>query len=342
MIQTSIIRKKYYNINNIDENEYSQIALERKEKLDKYELLKAEYCSDETIFEVLKVPRSTLFRWKKNYKLFGFIGLENQSKRPNNLRKPIWSKEIELRIYRLRQKYKLWGKAKIAIMYEREYASKISTSTVGRIIKKLLQQNKIKSVNFLANKKISRNRIFSGHAQRWKKGMKATVPGELVQIDHMTIYVSGIGYLKQFNAICPITKFAVEKVYKEANSQNGADFLKLVIKQFPFIIKSIQVDGGGEFMKEFESLCKKFNIPLWVLPPNSPELNGNVERSNSTFKYEFYSQYDGPPKLEAVQFLLQKFVTFYNEIRPHQGIGYLTPNQFYESIKNREIQSHMY
>ena len=341
MIQTSIISKRYYHINNIDETEYSKTVWERKEKLEKYELLRSEGVLDETIFDVLDVSRSTLFRWKKQYELHGLEGLEDQSKRPNNVRKSIWTKEQEQRIYILRKKYKLWGKVKIAVMYEREYGKKLSVSTVGRIIQKLVKQNRIKSVNFLCNKKISKNRVFNGHSKRWKLGMKSGSPGELVQFDHMTINVPGIGYLKQFSAICPTTKIAVEKVYKEANSRNGADFLEFAIAEFPFPIKSAQVDCGGEFMADFEALCQKRSIPLWVLPPKSPEYNGNVERGNGTFKYEFYSQYDGPPNLEKLQASLQDFVGFYNRIRPHQGVGYLTPNECFKKLKHRWLQSHI-
>ena len=86
-------------------------------------------------------------------------------------------------------------------------------------------------------------------------------------------------------------------------------------------------------MKEFEKLCKESNIPLFVLPPRSPEHNGNVERANSTFKYEFYAQHDYPGSLELLQKKLQKFVNFYNKERPYHGIGLLTPLEFYESIK---------
>ena len=34
------------------------------------------------------------------------------------------------------------------------------------------------------------------------------------------------------------------------------------MKQFPFKIKSIQVDEGSEFRKYFEEECKEQNIPL--------------------------------------------------------------------------------
>jgi putative transposase len=47
----------------------------------------------------------------------------------------------------------------------------------------------------------------------------------------------------------------------------------------PFLVKAIQVDGGSEFEAAFEEECQKRNIRLFVLPPNSPKLNGYVERA---------------------------------------------------------------
>lgn len=333
--------KTLYHKSGIDENEYSEIAWQRKAKLEKYDLLKNEGCSEKIVLQILDISRASFFRWKNRYKKHGLNGLEAESKRPFNTRKSTWSLDIENKIYQLRREYPFFGKYKIAVLYMQKYKTKISVSMVGRIIGKLIKKNKIKSVNFLCNKKLSKNRIFNGHAQRWKKGMKPLNPGELIQIDHMTINMHGIGYVKQFNAICPITKIAVEKIYSEATARNAANFLEYVIQQMPFPIRSIQVDGGSEFMKEFELLCKKLNIPLFVLPPKSPECNAHVERSNGTFKYEFYSQYCGKLDFENLQNSLLKFVYFYNNIRPHQSLGYLTPNQFYESIKMEAKKSHM-
>ena len=56
--------------------------------------------------------------------------------------------------------------------------------------------------------------------------------------------------IRLFNAIDPITKISVSFGYAGANSRNASLFLKeKMIKLFPFKVKSIQVDGGSEFMK---------------------------------------------------------------------------------------------
>src|SRR5690606_34263683 len=123
-------------------------------------------------------------------------------------------------------------------------------------------------------------RVFNNHAQRWQHGMKANNAGELIQVDHMTVHIPGFGYAKHFSATCPVTKYAVYQIYQEATSKNAADFLEHIKQALPFSVVSIQVDGGFEFMTHFENACKKSLIPLFVLPPRCPELNGNVEISN--------------------------------------------------------------
>jgi len=334
-MQTIYPQKELYQIKNIDETDYSKIVWERKEKLDKIKLLFTEGCSEDVAFQAMNVPRSTYYRWKRNYKNLGLVGLEDESKRPNSTRKSMWTHEIEQRVYHLRKKFPLWGKSKIAVMYKREFGQTISASTVGRIIVKLVKQNKIMPVRFMYGKKETRRRIFSGHAQRWKLGMKAKKPGELIQVDHMTVTIPGFGQIKHFNAICPVTKYAVFQAYPEANSKRAAEFLEHMKKEFPFPIISIQVDGGPEFMADFERATAQSNIPLWVLPPRMPEYNCNVERGNGTAKYEFYSQYDALPNLYMIKKNLQKFALFYNTVRPHQGVGLLTPAQFYEVMDKR-------
>ena len=341
MQQKRILPGRLYQISNIDQTEYSKKVWERKEKLDKMKGLLAGGCEEPAALKALDLTKSTYHRWKKRYKEEGLIGLEDQSKKPHNTRKSKWTREIEQRVYHLRKKYPLLGKAKIAVMYKRAFGEKLSISTAGRILYKLIKQNKVMPVRFLYGKRDTKRRIFNGHSKRWKFGMKAAKPGELIQVDHMTVDIPGFGPVKHFNAVCPTTKYAVYQAYKEATSKNAADFLEHMKKEFPFPILSIQVDGGGEFMAEFEKATAMSNIPLWVLPPRKPKYNGTVERGNGTAKYEFYSQYDAQPSLFMINKNLQKFAHYYNKIRPHQGIDQLTPHQFCEVINRKALKSHM-
>jgi putative transposase len=84
--------------------------------------------------------------------------------------------------------------------------------------------------------------------------MKAQSPGELIQIDHMMVTKHNIS-MKKFRAWDPVTKVMVADLTSNATSFTAAKFLNKVIKEFPFSVKSIQVDGGSEFMKDFENQC---------------------------------------------------------------------------------------
>lgn len=54
----------------------------------------------------------------------------------------------------------------------------------------------------------------------------------------------------------------------------------------------MRVDGGSEFMAEFEAECKAFGLPPLVLP-RSPQPDGIVERTNRTARAECRSQHRG-------------------------------------------------
>ena len=137
-------------------------------------------------------------------------GLENSFQRPNRVRQPERKKNIENKIIALRRNYRLWGKEKLKVLLEREYKLIVSTNTVGRILKKLVLNNTLKPGLFYCDRTHKkRNRIFTKHARYWKYGMKGKKPGELVQIDHVTVTVAAGMTIKQFQAICPVTKILV-------------------------------------------------------------------------------------------------------------------------------------
>lgn len=101
------------------------------------------------------------------------------------------------------------------------------------------------------------------------------------------------------------------------------------IQNAPFPIKSIQVDGGSEFMRDFEHACAEMKIDLFVLPPKRPQYNGGVERGNRTFREEFYSRKDSfAESLDDLRLDLHKALHKYNTFRPHFSLKGLTPMQY--------------
>lgn len=333
-MQSKYLQKKFYYKSGIDESEYSKEVFERKEKLDLYAKLTRSHCPQKLALEAIGVSRATYYRWQKRYNKIGLAGLKNESCRPNKIRKTSYSQDIRGLVLKIRKLYPLWGKYKIAVILEREYNVKMSASTVGRVLSYLVKRNVVYPVCFFyGHVKIKRKRIFNRHAKRWQYGMKAQKPGELIQVDHAVIQLTDSFCVRHFTAVCPVTKLLVEQAYLQATSANAANFLEQMIVSFPFPIESIQVDGGSEFMDQFENGCQKNNIKLYVLPPKSPEYNGTVERTNSTAKYEFYFLYNGKHSIKAIRKELERFTIFYNSYRPHQALQYLTPLQY---CQNRE------
>lgn len=333
-MQIQSLRIKSYRSWRVDESPKCAIAFKRLSILESFWRLKEEGCKTATALEVLKVSRPTFYRWQQAYRENGLKGLSPASRRPHRCRKPQWSKQLEQQVLHLRKQFPLWGKLTLTTLLNRDRNITVSISTVGRILAQLLKKGRIKPVCFFYGKlKPKRARLFNKHAKRWKKGMKAQQPGELIQVDHMTISVWPGQTLKHFEATCPVTKITVSQCYLNASSRTAAQFLEYIRSQLPFDLRSIQVDGGSEFQKDFESACQTLQIPLYVLPPRSPELNGCVERCNRTLRYEFYQLYDGLFTLKAVRSALAGYMKLYNTFRPHQALKQATPMAYYQQLK---------
>jgi len=312
----------------------SDYAKFRLTTIEHYKVLRQKNFTENEALSFLNVKRATLFRWLKQYKKEKTRSLEKKSTRPKNLRiSKIINHELVSHILKIRQENPSFGKEKIKKKLN-DMNIFVSSSTVGRILSILFKRGVIYKIP-LKNKKYSdaRKRIKKRYAQRIPK-IKPEKIGQLIQIDHMVINNVYGQSIKEFRATCPITKITFSEIYTSANAKNGKDFLEKLIEKLDFKITSIQVDGGGEFMAEFEDYCKEMGIKLYVLPPRSPKMNGVVERTNQTYRYEFWNTWDIPPEFDEISVMLKEFEYYYNYIRPHQSLNYLTPVEYYNNIKN--------
>lgn len=294
-----------------------------------WEKLKKEGVSDEVAAEFSAMSRATYFRRKRRLKELR-EGMIPPSKKPKRVRQSTFPDSVAQLVLTLRRENPTYGKAKISVIICRDHNIKISESSVGRILKKLMAKGLV--TTSLSALRPKRKRLFNKHAKRWTFGMKASSPGQLIQIDHMTVTKNQIT-VKHFQAWDPITKVIIAQVYSNATSSCAKKFLSKVIEEMPFNIKSIQVDGGSEFMYHFEEDCKKRGIPLFVLPPKMPKYNGGVERGNRIFREEFYARRDLlADSVGNIKAELKKAVQKYNSYRPHFNLKGLTPFQYAQNI----------
>ena len=294
-----------------------------------WEKLKAEGVSDRCCQEAVGLSRATYYRYKKKLEELK-RGILPPTKRPRNIRKPQWGESEKQLVLMLRRQYQ-YGKEKLAIILRRDHGIIVSASTVGRILKQLSAQGL--APRSRAAPRIKRQRAFRSYAQRAPFKRYADIQlGERVQIDHMSVSKNQTSF-KHFVAWERRSRFVHANVYSNAKARTAKRFLEELIERAPFKVLSVQVDGGSEFMGEFEEACAALDLPLYVLPPRSPRLNGGVERSNRTFRDEFY----GLPtlladSLGAMRNELARAVEIYNTYQPHHSLKGKLPMEYINLI----------
>ena len=272
--------------------------------------------------------RMTVYRWLKEIRHRGLIGLNEKSRRPKRLRQPITSGNIVMRIVQLRKQYPAWSKYKLEVLLKKE-SIKISNSTIGRVLKR----------RGLIDKKtsIKRRRAALRPKARFPKGLSISSPGDMIQIDTKYIMLTGGKKFYQFTAIDVLTKRRVLRVYPSQSSRNGAHFLEECIQGFPFPIKRIQTDNGAPFLKEFDKLCKKKNIPHYFIYPRTPKQNTYVERSHRSNKREFYQQGNVCSILSVIKRKIKEREDVWNNVRPYEALGQLTPSQYFWKLQTTKL-----
>jgi len=274
------------------------------------------------------ISRQTFYRWKQRFDRHDLRTLEGHSHRPRRVRQPTWAPDLAERVLALRKQYPRWGKDKLVVLLRKEKCA-VSTSMVGRILAHLKQRGVLHEpprpeALRLVRRKL-RNRPW---AMRKPKYWLIQQPGDLVEIDTKEVRRGPGVILKHFGARDVVSRWDVVEAHHRATSLAAARFLEVLTERMPFPIAAFQVDGGSEFAAEFEEACRQKQIPLFVLPPRSPKLNGHVERSNRTHNEEFYELAHGQPSLAALNHQLRNWENTYNCVRPHQALGYLTPQEF--------------
>jgi len=61
---------------------------------------------------------------------------------------------------------------------------------------------------------------------------------------------------------------------------------------------------------------------------------GYVERSHRTDDDEFWLVKELVPETEELRVQVKKWQQEYNTVRPHQALGYLTPDEFYDKVSS--------
>lgn len=153
---------------------------------------------------------------------------------------------------------------------------------------------------------------------------------------------SGEGKLYMFAAIDRTSKFAIVRLYEQADRPTAVTFLAAVLEAVPYKINIILTDNGIQFADQprnrngwtaklrvhrFDMICNANEIEHRLTKPNHPWTNGQVERMNRTIKEATVKRYfyEGHDQLRRN---LDLFVETYNHARRLKTLKGLTPAQF--------------
>ena len=200
-----------------------------------------------------------------------------------------------------------------------------SESTVGRIIHDLKARGRLPGrvragIDGRTGKLHIREARKAAKRMR-RKGFYPKLPGELVEIDTVDIFVDG---LKRYlvTAIDLPTRFAFAYIYRSSSSACARDFLYKLMEVAPFDIARVQTDNGHEFLKHFIHACEVRNLVHFFNYPRHPQSNAHLERFNRTIQEQFANFHtDYLDEIEAFNRELMKYLIWYNTEKVHRGMA---------------------
>ena len=234
-----------------------------------------------------KTSRQNIYRWRKKYD--GSIqSLADRSHRPHSHPKQHTDGELKL-IQNMRRRNPNTGLVVFWVkLRQRGYSRSISG--LYRVLRRIGGM----AVKLPNPKYIQ------------KPYEKMTYPGQRVQIDIKYVPTAClVGEAQgqkfyQFTFLDEYSRFRYLEAFDEFSTYTTTQFLKHVVKRFPYAIECVQTDNGSEFTNRlnsqatkkktlFETTLEELGIRHKLIQPYTPRHNGKVERSHRKDNEEFYA-----------------------------------------------------
>lgn len=254
-------------------------------------------------------------------------------------------KNTKLLPYQRREAYRRWREGEHATDLAKHYA--VSRKTLYEVFKKaklgVFENYSSKNMRYrtleYGLKRLSKTqehvrKKLTKQERRLNRYCKEH-PGEMVHTDS-----SMLPLLRGEAAITPreylyvfvddYSRFLFADIFPDQTSWSAAICLDEALIMMPFEIKVMYSDNGKEFKKAFKELCIKKNIKQQFTRPYRPQTNGKAERVIKTIKTELLRGRPHTTREERRRHLYA-FTRHYNQVRPHQGLGNVSPITYLES-----------
>ncbi len=130
-------------------------------------------------------------------------------------------------------------------------------------------------------------------------------------------------------------------IFPDKTQDSAAEFLqKHVIKHCPYTLDYLYSDNGKEFKGTAEhalvKVCLTNNIGQKFTRISRPQTNGKAERVIRTLMEMWHEKIEFKDsqhrKLE-----LNRFINFYNTVKPHKGLNNQTPYEILNSYFSQKV-----
>lgn len=274
------------------------------------------------------ISRKTGYKWVKRYKDFGVDGLIDKSRRPWNC--PHQTADIIVKaIVKARTRHPTWGPKKLLDILSNKHppATLPAISTAAGILKR------------------------EGLIKPGKRRLRRKHPGCPKTIttgpnDIWTADYKGQFKMKNGRYCYPLTVCDMHSRYLLGCDAHRAVSLKDTTRHFTHLFKGyglpkrIRTDNGVPFASN--ALARLSSLSVWFIKlgiypehiePGKPQQNGKHERMHRTLKKEATI----PPErnISQQQKRFDRFVSEYNEIRPHEALDMRKPAEIYKPSKRR-------
>ena len=266
------------------------------------------------------VHRSWLYKLLARYRAEGPAGLEPRSRRPHRSPTRIagdWEEQIVLLRKELVDLGVDAGAVTIQSHLQRRHSQVPSTATIWRILK-------------------ARGFVVPEPHKRPKSSLirfQAELPNECWQADVTHVVLGNGAVFEVLNVIDDHSRLCIaSRAFVTTRSPDVVRTLHKAAESLGYP-ESFLTDNGAIFTSTprggaglFETELISLGIATKHSRPYHPETCGKVERFHQTLKKHLAKQ-EGLETKKQLQVALDRFIAYYNDIRPHRAVGRRTPGE---------------